>query len=293
MATTKNKQQTKSVATTKSQVPANKGTDLRERMRRDAGRGVSTKASDNLVPLVQVLQPLSPQVLRKNQNYINGANPGDFLIKTMPEPIISGEEGFYFQPAGMYQEWVEWVPRDQGGGFVNRYDYNGGTPPKGSKEKPHDPESRRPQGYSMGKNDLIDTRYVPGYMWQDGQSTPLVIPFTSTGHAVARGWMTKQTHLQQEGGILPAFSAVYHVTTKGAKNNKGEWFKVEIGPPILLVDMETGAPNADAEEIVGDCDNAYTLGETLNTAFEKQEKQAHFTSRDDVETNEDTSTSKM
>jgi hypothetical protein len=269
-------------ATTKTKLPTT-GLGLRDRIKQDAGLGVSTKASDNLVPLLQVLQPLSPQVMAKGQQQIKGASPGDFLAKTLPEPVMDGEEGFYFQPVGMYQEWVEWVPRGQGGGFVARHEYNGGSPPKGAKEKSRDPNSRKPQSYSMGKNDLIDTRYVPGYMWADGQATPFVIPFTSTGHAVARGWMTKQTHLQYDGAMLPAFAAVYHLTTKGAKNNLGEWFKIEIGPPIPLIDMETDTPNPEAEAIVGDCTKAYEMGKALNTAFKKDEMQAGFERREDAE----------
>ena len=47
--------------TIKANVPA-KTSDMLARIDKDAGRGISTKAADNLVPLLQVLQPLSPQV---------------------------------------------------------------------------------------------------------------------------------------------------------------------------------------------------------------------------------------
>ena len=265
----------KQVATTKTQLPATDTNDRRERMKRDAGRGISTKASDNLVPLLQVLQPLSPQVLAKNQQQIKGAKPGDFIAKVLADPVISGEDGIYFQPVGMYEEWVEWVPRQRGGGFIGRHDYNEGKPPAGAKLKPNKEGSRKPAAYSMGENDLVDTRYVPGYMWADGTPIPFVIPFTSTGHAVARGWMTRQTQLQLDGGILPAWAAVYQLTTKSAKNNLGEWYKIEIGAAVPLFDLETGEPNDDAAAIVGDCDRAYEMGNVLNTAFEKQEKRAH------------------
>jgi hypothetical protein len=275
----------KSVArpSTKSNVPAQQTVDMRARMKKDAGRGVSTKAADNLVPLLQVLQPLSPQVMPKNPNHIKGASAGDFIAKNLASPIINGEEGFYFQPVGMYQEWVEWVPRDQGGGFVARHKYNNGVPPSGAKPKLRPEGSRRPQAYHMGKNDLVDTRYVPGYMWTDGQAVPFVIPFTSTGHAVARGWMTKQNYIQLDGEICPAFSAVYRLTTKASKNNLGEWYKIEVDAPIILFDLETGKPNEEAADIVGDCQKAYEMGDLLNTAFEQDIKVAHFERREDAQ----------
>jgi hypothetical protein len=268
---------------TKSNVPAQTTVDMRARMKRDAGRGVSTKAADNLVPLLGVLQPLSPQVMPKNPNHIKGASAGDFIAKNLATPIINGDEGFYFQPVGMYQEWVEWVPRDQGGGFVARHKYNGGQPPKGAKAKSRPEGSRRPQMYSIGKNDLVDTRYVPGYMWNDGHATPFVIPFTSTGHAVARAWMTKQTYIQLDGEICPAFCAIYKLTTRATKNNLGEWYKIDVDAPITLFDLETGKPNEEAEEIVGDCQRAYEMGEALNTAFEQDISAPQFEKREDQE----------
>lgn len=269
----------KQVAKTKVQLPANPS--ALERMKRDAGRGVSTKAADNLVPLLQVLQPLSPQVLKKNQAHIEDASAGDFIIKALADPIIKGDEGFYFQPVAMYQEWVEWVPRERGGGFAGRYPYNDGKPPAGAKAKPQKEGSNRPAAYTINGNDLVDTRYVPGYMWLEGDPVPFVIPFTSTGHAVARSWMSKQTRLQLDGEILPAFAAVYLLKTAASKNNLGEWFKIDVGAPITLFDLATGAPNPEAEELVADCDRAYELGDQLNTAFKNQEKVAHFEQREE------------
>lgn len=277
------KQQTPA-KTKPQQVPAKAtaGSALRARMRSDAGKGVSTKAADNLVPLLQVLQPLSPQVLKKNPGYIAGAEAGDFIAKSLDPPVISGKDGFYFQPVGMYQEWVAWVPRERGGGFAGRYPYNGGTPPKGAKLKARKADGgRRPPAFAMGETDLVDTRYVPGFMWDDGTPTPFVIPFTSTGHAVAKGWMSRQMNLQDdEGNILPAFAALYQLTTTGAKNNLGEWFKIQIGSAIPLIN-EDDQPNDEAAEIVGDVTHAYDLAEKLSNSFANQEMQAEFVTRED------------
>jgi uncharacterized protein YbaR (Trm112 family) len=261
----------KSVTKTKTQVPAQVGS-MRERFIRDAGKGVSTKAADNLVPLLQVLQPLSPQVLAKNAAQIKGAAPGDFICKSVGE-VYSADDGIWFQPVGMYQEWIEWTPRTQGGGFAGRHPYNGGEPPKGAKVKPQ--ERNRPTAYTLGKNDLVDTRYIPGLMWHNGEAVPLVIPFVSTGHAVARAWNTKQLHLQHDGRILPAFAAVYLLKTRAAKNNLGEWFKIDVSAPVVLFDdLDKDKANKKAEEIVGDCVEAWEKGRELNVSFESGEKVA-------------------
>jgi len=259
----------------KQQVPATTTSKAERvaRMKETAGQGISTKATDNLVPLIGVLQPLSPQALTKNQAYIKGAEAGDFYARALGTPVLSGGEGIWFQPCGMYSEWVEWVPRDQGGGFVGRHDYNDGSPPKGAKAKPRPEGSRKPQAYTMGKNDLVDTRYVPGNLWLEGQAYAFVIPFTSTGHAVARGWMTKQSGEQENGSILASYNCLYKLTTRSTKNNLGEWYKIDVGAPVRLFTPE-GDINEEAEEIVGNCDKAFELGKQLYTSFERKEKTA-------------------
>src|SRR6202035_3091033 len=54
---------------------------LADRMKADAGRGVSTAQEDNQVPLIYVLQPLSPQVDKRSEQYVEGAEPGDLWLR--------------------------------------------------------------------------------------------------------------------------------------------------------------------------------------------------------------------
>jgi len=270
------------VTTTKPQLPAVPTAQeqaLLDKMRGDAGKGVSTRAQDNIVPRLTVLQALSPQVLLKNAAYIEGATAGDFYAPSLPEPVIDGEAGLYFQPSLMYMEWVEWVPRDQGGGFADRHKATrDDLPPPGATPKPR--EGRRPQAYRMGKNDLQLTRYVPGHVWEDGTATPLVINFSGTGHTVARSWNTAMKRMVN--GIIPAaFSGLYRLTTRIKKNNFGEWYQIEFGPVIRLADLNTGKANPDAEVIVHDCIKAYELGSALHDAFLDETKTAELDTHND------------
>ena len=59
------------------------------RQQKTQGRGVSTAAEDNLVPMIAVLQPLSPQLNKQNQGkYIADAQPGSILCRGM-DPEVS------------------------------------------------------------------------------------------------------------------------------------------------------------------------------------------------------------
>ena len=65
----------------------------------DAGKGVSTASEDNIIPLVYLLQPLSPQCMRGNADQIEGAQPGDIWLRgSAVQEIVSGEKGIVVQP---------------------------------------------------------------------------------------------------------------------------------------------------------------------------------------------------
>jgi hypothetical protein len=234
----------------------------------DAGKGVSTEADDNLVPLIYVLQPLSPQV-QQGPAYIQGAMAGDIWLKNATDPIVKGSEGIWYMPCAMYLRWTEWIPRDKGGGFVASYEYFGrNNPPPGASRD--ESEKGRPRFRFESGNECVETRYEAGYVWRDGQPMPYVIPFKSTGHTVARGWMTRRGSLRRKDGtIWPSWSHIYKLTTATKRNNLGLWYIFNIGDPVLYIPGH-GKPHEEGLKIIGgDYKAAYKLGKQLEEAFDK------------------------
>lgn len=226
---------------------------LRDQMVADAGQGVSSDQADNLVPLIYVLQPLSPQALKRNPKYMEGAEAGMIWLRNASDPLVNGEEGIDFQPCFFYKDIVEWVPRDDGGGFVGRHK----TMPKDAVQEP-DPQDenilrwKRPNG-----NQLVETRYHVGYVLRNGSSLPFVIPLASTGHTFSKAWMFMMNSQQVGGAIPPSYACVYRLITEFKQNKKGEWFgwKVDDGEP----------PRWATEE-------EYAKGKALHVAFARGEK---------------------
>lgn len=250
----------------------------------DAGKGVSTDAADNLVPLVYILQPLSPQVM-DGPAKIPDAHAGDIWLKNATDPIVSGKTGIYFMPVRMYMRWTEWVPREKGGGFVSSYDYNGQNklPAGAIRDKE---ERSRPRFYFPDtENELVETRYEAGMVWRDGVAMPYIIPFKSTGHSVSRNWMTKRTNQKRaDGTIWPAWTHLYRLTTLMTKNNLGSWYIFDVGDPIFYIPGYRNKPHKHGLELVGgDYKNAYKLGKALDAAFEtgtkkEAEEEIHYSS---------------
>jgi hypothetical protein len=254
-------------------LPAELDPEFNKMLQEDAGKGVSTAAEDNLVPLIYILQPLSPQVM-DGPAFIEGAKPGDIWLKNASEPIVKGKDGIWFMPCYMYQRWTEWVPRDKGGGFVASYDYDGRDNPPPGAERDTSVKNRPRFYFPETGNECIETRYEAGFVWRDGIPLPYVIPFKSTGHSVSRGWMTKRMNQRRkDGSIWQAWSHIYKLTTTVKRNAQGSWYIFEIGDPKFYVPKQEKQVDAEALQIIGgNAKEAYMLGRNLEKAFAAGQK---------------------
>lgn len=210
------------------------------KMDADAGKGLSQKAEDNLIPMARILQSLSPQCLKQKPEYIPGAEAGFIFVRGAPQPIINGDEGMVFQPVHFCKKWVEWVPRDAGGGLVERYD-----------EMPADATMHEERG--TGKktwirpngNEVIETRYHTGIIHlPDGGRFPVVLPLSSTGHSFSKEWMLSMNLKKTpSGGKAPSYGYLYRLTTIPRSNAKGDWFVFkheDLGAVELEQDYDAG-----------------------------------------------------
>jgi hypothetical protein len=226
---------------------------LMERVRRDAGRGLSQKQEDNLLPMIVVLQAQSPACDPDHQAHVPGAERGAFWLKNSPVPIIKGKEGILFVPAAMELAWVEWRPRTAGGGFIAKHR----EPPQDTIQiqDPKNPEKRKWVRKGNG-HEMIETRYRYGLVILEGLGMlPFVIPFTSTGHTVCRGWETTMNSLFIPGtnDRYPSFAGCYRLRTKQRTNASGTWHQIDVALERAARDQE------------------YERAEALCEAFEKEE----------------------
>jgi hypothetical protein len=235
-----------------SNVPAH----LRERIAASTGKGVSKDAADNLVPLIYVLQEQSPQVQSRDPRYLDGAVAGNFWLRGMDPPLLDGEhDGMLVQSCYFNKCVIEWQPNR--GGFVARHP----EMPEDARqvEDPQDPNIKR--WVNEAGNYLVETReHVVRVHLPDGRRVPFVLPFSSTGHTVSRGWMFDMNQKQIDGQTVDSFCLLYRLRTKYSTNKKGSWFKV-------TVDFE------DWVQEVADID----AGETIYNAFASGEKQVDTT----------------
>lgn len=185
-----------------------------------AGAGFENQTSDDYsIPFLQILQALSPQ-LQENDSLRQG-----MILNTVTGEVWDGKKGIAFVPATTQHVYVEWKPRDAGGGFVGIHEVNSDLVNHAKAASSEYGKYSTPDG-----NELIETFYVYGIaLDDDGNASEAVLAFSSTKIKKYKGWMTKAKTIQiplPDGRRIPAplFAHRYRLTTVSEKNNKGQFF---------------------------------------------------------------------
>lgn len=225
--------QSRSVARTG---PAQAGVPAHLQDYESTGAGVPTDQSEFLIPMARVLDPKSPEVEKRGGGYIQGAEPGDIYIKNAPKQIVKGETGFLFQPCYREQAVIEWLSRQKGGGggggFVARHPADFLTASKDVEQRPH-PEDKKKMIWvrKSSGNPLAETRYYGGYMIDETDEEPpmpLVLPFASTGHTVAKQWNMLIASKRLGGVKADIWLVYYRVTTRLRQRNDQAWYLFDV-----------------------------------------------------------------
>lgn len=200
-----------------------------------AGVGMENVASsDLLVPRLGILQALSPQINKRKPEYIEGAEPG--LIADLGLGQLF-PEGVWFLPVHYRKEYLEWSPKDSGGGLVDvhqdpaildrttRNDFN--------------------QNVLANGNHIVETAQFFGLNLSANRRMCFV-PMTMTQLKVARRWNTlaMEEKLQRADGsefTAPFFYRTYRLSVSETSNAKGEWF-------IWNVKRDLALPEVTVEE---------------------------------------------
>lgn len=197
------------------------------------GEGWENQTSDDIaIPFLGVLQALSPEVTDGDPKRLEGAKPGQ-LINTLTQELIEGDKGIHIIPCLTDHVFVEWVPRDKGGGYVAAFAHDS-PEVKQAKE-----ESKKFGEYKRGDNDLIETFYMYALLLgadpdAPEATTPIIVPFTGSKIKVYKKAMTPLNMFQlrsvdgdgKDRKIKPPmFSHRLHITVFDDKNRANQPFK--------------------------------------------------------------------
>lgn len=237
----------------------------------DASAGFENQTrADIAIPFINVLQALSPEIEK-----IDRAKAG-MLYNTVTEELISPDAGLTFVPATTDHCYVEWVPRDEGGGYKGQHvpssELVKEALAKGSfgEISTEYNEKGEPAG-----NDLVETFYVYGVLC-DGD-TPIgmaVLAFSSTKIKVYKKFNTRlrtYMHPTPDGGKAnpPLFAHVERLSSFKDKNNKGEFYNFAISPANGTTANSLLATDDARYQAAKDCRDMVESG-LARAAFETQ-----------------------
>jgi len=179
----------------------------------------NVEATDLLLPILSILQSISPQCDKKNKEaYDPDVSEGEFYNS------VSKKSSAELQviPIGFTKSYIEWAPRSSGGGFIAR----------------HSAESSRiSQGQKVGNklltpegNELVETREHYLMVLPEDGSSPYValLPMKSTAVKHSKRFINEMTTkvIQTENGPVraPMFAQKYTLGTGIESNNQGSWY---------------------------------------------------------------------
>jgi len=239
----------------------------------DAGAGFEDQsAADYALPFISVLQANSPQVEGEDS-----ALKGGMLLNTVTEEAYSGKTGLEFIPAKTEHCFVEWVPRDNGGGFVAKHDENSPIVLKAKETSKEYGKLVTPAG-----NDLVETFYVYGVIVDEsgipGQMA--VIAFTSTKIKVYRNFNTKiNMFVHKKYGIPakpPLFAHRIRVASFKDKNKKGDFYNFVLSHAEADEKTEKGIVPAILKSLMTPDDPRYQAGKQCKELVESGMAKASY-----------------
>jgi hypothetical protein len=255
--------------------------DMNLLLRQDSGKGVSTAAEDNIIPLIYILQSQSPQALKQKPEYIKGAEAGNIWPRGTKTLIDGENEGMPFIPVAFSKSWVEWRP--DRGGFVGRHKYDATREDKGRPAGTRFVED--PKAPGLGKwttpsgNIVVETREHAGLGYIDEQWSGCVISMSGSNHTASRAWMglMKGKKIPGSDDRAPSFAYVYSLKTIAKSNDKGDWYGWQAedgqgdGEVTFLPEIDNGV-------------ELYKMARQLNADFEAGIKVADAPAELDTET---------
>jgi hypothetical protein len=199
----------------------------------DSFAGLQNVKSESVaLPILKLLQNGSGEAQKRNQNYVEGAEPGMFL-NTVTKKLYDGDKGIMVIPCHYKLEYQEWA------------DYGTGS---GRPENIFDDESdilTKTEKDSMGKDRLPNGNYILTVgqhyvlvLSENGSAETALISLSSSQGKISRKWNSMMMGITLEGkdGLYtPAsFSHIYKLNSvlNSGKGNQWYGYNVSLVGPV-------------------------------------------------------------
>lgn len=200
-------------------------TEVLDLFSEDAGDGLNMGLDDVQIPLISVLQSLSPQVKKSDPKYIKGAEEGQ-IYNSLTLEVTDGSKGIFVIVAAYKRHFIEWRPRTAGGGKVAEYAIDSGK----DKELQAQETAKGIEYFLPNGNTLEDTaEYYVLIFNEDGSVDRAVLPMSKTNLKVSRRLNSLMSSVKMKNAkgqdFTPAiYSQIYKLTTVVQTKGNNSWY---------------------------------------------------------------------
>jgi hypothetical protein len=193
----------------------------------DSSSGFENVKSTSLaLPILKLLQNGSGEAQKRNQNYVEDAEPG-MLLNTVTKKLYAGEQGINVIPCYYRMEYQEWAEFGTGSGRPEQmYPDNSDILDKTTKD-------------GMGKDRLENGNYIltVGQHFvvvagEDGSTETALISMSSSQGKISRKWNSMMMSITMEGKDGPytpsSFSHIYKLSTVLNSGKGNQWYGYNI-----------------------------------------------------------------
>jgi hypothetical protein len=215
-----------------------------------AGQGLDNVSNEDIqIPYLQIIQTNSPEVDKANQDHaikgITGASSGD-IFNTQTRQILSPfGQALTVIPIHYEKAYVEWRPREDGGGIVNVHKSSGILNDTERNEKNKD---------ILPNGNIVETTayHMVLYKTETNEWQKAIISMQSTQLKKSRQWLSKATSIRLTGPngsyTPPIFSHTYLLSAVTESNKHGSWFGWKVEIEGAITDQEDYKIAVDSSE---------------------------------------------
>ena len=202
--------------------------------------------ADLVLPWVKVCQKSAPE-LDDRENFPN-LEYGDLFLQT--GEVWKAAEGLIAVPFYYDRTYVEWGPRESGGGFIADHGLKKGSE---LRKTCTCAEGKKVATRLLNGNDLIETAYWAALVVNicNGVTLEAIFAMSSTHLAVSKEWNTKICKYKMDGAEnYIRFARPWKIVTEKKSNDAGSWAIPKINsfvPPGAVTPFHTfNLPNGVA-----------------------------------------------
>lgn len=205
-----------------------------------AGQGLDFGPDELQMPRLSIAQAQSEAMNPKSDGYVPGANIGD-IISSIDKRCYPGDDGVEIIACARTTKYLEWLPRNSGGGIAGIYGPEEGRALMASA-------TRGPAGMTLPNGNTIhdSKEYLVLALDDEGKGTPHLLSFAKSGIAIARNWNTRMASYYARHKDASIISQVWRLTTAPKANDAGTWFgwKIDAVEGVTALDRPLALDDA-------------------------------------------------